>query len=282
MHPYQSRVLSLAALLLVVACNGTGPNASQALHVSFTSRSITTPRAPVSAAIQIGSGANSLTINQAQMVLAEIELSPSGSCATTDDDTMAASDGMEGGGGDMEEADDCDELQAGPMLVDLPVDGTTKVILDAAVPAGTYRSLHAKVDAVGQDDHEQGASAFLMAHPELKGISVKVTGVFTDANNQAHSFTFTLEADAEIEAAFNPPVTVGPSTSNLTVAVDVASWFKDSTGAAIDPTNPANASLIEHNIRQSFRSFEDDNHDGMDDQGEDMDDQGEDMGTSSH
>jgi hypothetical protein len=33
----------------------------------------------------------------------------------------------------------------------------------------------------------------------------------------------------------------------------------------IDPTDPANAEAIERNIRQSFRAFEDDNHDAMDD-----------------
>jgi len=72
-------------------------------------------------------------------------------------------------------------------------------------------------------------------------------------------------ADAEIAAAFNPPVTVGTGTSNLTIDVDLASWFKDATGAVIDPTNPANAGAIEENIQRSFRAFEDDNHDGTDD-----------------
>ena len=91
-----------------------------------------------------------------------------------------------------------------------------------------------------------------------------MTGVFTDANSQTHPFTFTVEADAEIEAAFNPPVTVGAGTSNLTIDVNLASWFTDATGAVIDPTNPDNAAAIEQNIQRSFRAFEDDNHDGTD------------------
>ena len=233
--------------LLLVACNGTEPR-SQALSLSFTTKSASLGAASgASADLQIGTGANSLTLSQAQIVLAEIELSPGGSCSTTD------------------EADDCDELEAAPALVDLPVDGTTKVILDGAVPPGTYSALDAKLDAVTPDEDEPGGSAFLQAHPDFQGISVKVTGVFTDASNQSHPFTFTVEADAEIEAAFNPPVTVGTGTSNLTIDVDLASWFKDATGAVIDPTNPANAEAIERNIRQSFRAFEDDNHDGTDD-----------------
>ena len=180
-------------------------------------------------------------------MLARIELSPSGTCATTG------------------EADDCDELQVGPTLVTLPVDGTTKVVLDALVPTGTYRGLQAELDAVTTNDAELGAAAFLTAHPDLTGVSVKVTGVYTDAGNQTHTFTFTSGVDAGIGAAFQPPVTVGATTSNLTVAVDVASWFKDGSGAVIDPTNAANAAAIATNIERSFRVFEDDDRDGVDD-----------------
>ena len=245
-HPL--RAFWLAPVALLVACDGTGPKASQPISLSVTTRSVTrsAPSGP-NADIQIGTGANSLTISQAQIVLSRIELSPSGTCAATG------------------EEDDCDELKVGPSLLDLPVSGSTQVVLDALVPAGTYDALQAKLDAVTPDEDEPGASDFLTAHPDFQGISVKVSGTFTDASNTAHSFTFTSAADAEIEAMFQPPVTVGTGTLNLTISVDIASWFTDATGAAIDPTNPANAELIEHNIRQSFRTFEDDNHDGMDD-----------------
>lgn len=244
-----SRALWLAPLaVLLGACKEMGPS-SQPVSLSVSTRSASlTPQASAGPAtsITIGTGANSITISTAQIVLSEIELSPSGTCSTTD------------------ENDDCEELETGPSLIDLPVDGSTKVILDASVPAGTYAALEAKLDAVKADE-EEGANAFLTAHPDLAGISVKVTGVFTDASNQTHNFTFTSEADAEIEAAFNPPVTVGAGTSNLTISLDISSWFKDAGGAVIDPTDATNAAVIEHNIRQSFHAFEDDNHDGEDD-----------------
>jgi hypothetical protein len=50
--------------------------------------------------------------------------------------------------------------------------------------------------------------------------------------------------------------------------VDIGSWFKDASGAVIDPTNAANARAIERNIERSARVFEDDDHDGVDDHGE--------------
>jgi len=247
------RALWLAPLALTfTACDGTAPRASQPLTLSVTTKGTSGVAVPsgsgVSAAIQIGSGANSLSITQAQIVLSRIELSTAGSCAT------------------MGEEDDCAELGLGPTLVDLPVDATTQVMLeDAAVPAGTYSGVQAKLDAVQPDDDEPGAGAFLTAHPAFKGISVKATGVFTDASNATHAFTFTSGVDAEMAATFNPPVTLAADTKNFTIAVDIASWFKDASGAVIDPTNPANAEAIERNIRRSARAFEDDDHDGVDD-----------------
>jgi hypothetical protein len=222
-----SRARWLAPLALILAaCRDMGP--SRSLSLSVTAKSVATaslPAAPgLNADIVVGSGTSAITISKVQVVMSEIELSTGGSCSSTG------------------EHDNCDELEVGPVPVDVPVDGTTKVFLDKVVPPGTYTALEAKVD------------------------SVMVT--FTDANNQAHDFKLALGEEAEIEAAFQTPVTVDATTSNLTINVDVASWFKDATGAVLDPTNPVNASLIRQNILRSFHAFEDDNHDGEDDDSE--------------
>jgi len=238
------RTLWCAALAsLLAACNDTGVKIFRPISLSITtagSRASLPTGSALAAAIQIGSGANSLSITQAQATLERIELAGSGSCAGD----LEASDEMPGQPeAEPEDAgdDDCAELRVGPTPVNLPVDGTTKVILDALVPAGTYSRVEAKVD------------------------SVKVTGVYTDANNQTHPFTFRADIDARVEASFQPPVTVGAGTSNVTVEVDIASWFKDANGAVLDPTNPASAAVISANIRRSVHAFEDDDHDGRDD-----------------
>src|SRR5438876_6012442 len=250
------RALWLAPVAFTfTACDGTAPRVSQPLTLSVTTRGTSGVSVPggsgMSAAIQIGSGANSLTINQAQVVLARIELTTAAGCAATG------------------EQDDCAELRLGPTLVDLPVDATTQVMLeDVAIPAGTYSGVQAKLDAVQPDDDEPGVSAFLTAHPDFQGISVKVTGVFTDASSTTHDFTFTSEIDAEMAMRFEPPVTLASDTMNYTIAVAIASWYKDASGAVIDPTDPANAEAIERNILRSARVFEDDEHDGVDDHDE--------------
>jgi len=116
---YRTLWLTPVALLLG-ACSDVGPSRPVSLSVTTKSAS-TAPQgaAAINADIVIGTGANSLTISTVQVVLADIELSPGGTCSTTD------------------ENDDCEELEAQPALVDLPVDGSTLVILDGAVPAGT-------------------------------------------------------------------------------------------------------------------------------------------------
>ncbi len=231
------------------ACDLLGP--SPRLTLSITSKPATPAASLPSRSAQdviVGTGANSVQITKVEFVLAHLELSPAGTCSIppTNDDN-------------------CDELELAPLLVDLPLDGSIKAVLDNAVPAGSYTRLQAELHAVktGEDDEQAAATAFLTAHPDWPtGVSVRVTGVYTDAAGVKHDFSFTSRVSAEIEMEFSTPVTVDASTHNLTISVDVASWFTDAAGAAIDPTNSANAELISANIKKSFHAFKDDDRDG--------------------
>jgi hypothetical protein len=207
----------------------------------------------ISADIVIGTGANSLKITKVEFVLAETQLSDAGTCSIP-----PAND------------DNCDEMELDPLLVDLPLDATPPLkVLDALVPPGTYTRLQTALHAVTSGgEGEEGAAAFLAAHPDWAGVSVRVVGVYTDANSVPHDFTFISSVNAEIEIAFASAVTVGDNTQNLTITVDVASWFKDVAGAVIDPTNSANTAAINANIQRSFGAFEDNDQDGVDDEQE--------------
>jgi hypothetical protein len=266
-------ILHLAPVtLLLTACNSTAPVPSQRISLSATIGTAGAPAAsgPALDVIVSGTGGK-VKITSAQVVLSHIELKSDAAC-TTDENTDAkdaneANDATQPAGASEPNADhndehDC-EVHLDPVLVDLPMDGTTKVILDALVPAGQYSGLRAKLEAVESDDN--GASAFLAAHPDFADVSVKVVGVFTDAGGTDHPFTFKSSVEAELAMNFATPVTVGASTSNLTVDVNLAKWFKDAAGAIIDPTSAANQETIEKAIRASLEAFEDDNHDGHDD-----------------
>jgi hypothetical protein len=239
--PLLRHVAWLTPLALLSACNSTSP-ITHSLSVSTTTAS-TTPAGSSSATT-----GGSLTLSAAQVVLRKIELAAVGTtCATEtehDDAARMTSEVAEADDDAAETGDHekgCEGLDLGPLTVNLPLDATTKLILDALVPAGTYTGVKAQLDAV------------------------TVSGVFTDAASMAHPFTFTSSGHAEVEIQFPTPITVGPTTSNVTVTVDVASWFKDASGAILDPADPANLETINRNIRRSFRAFGDDDHDGVDD-----------------
>jgi len=228
----------------------------------------------------VGGEGGSVSISSAQIVLSRIKLhddvcagdEDDGEDADTLDDASGApavvshdstDDDHDEGEGQDEDDDDCPPLTVGPVLIDLPLDGTTAVVLDALVPAGTYKRLQARLHAVKPGD--EGVGDFLTAHPDFEGISVKVVGVFTDAGGAAHEFTFTSRMNVVSAINFDEPVTVDVGTTNLTIDVDVGSWFTSSSGGVIDPTNAANQRTIEKNIRKSLRAFEDDDHDGDED-----------------
>ncbi len=271
--------LLIPAALLIAACSSTDPNAMH--RISFSTTGSGGAGANGSAAalanlIVTGTG-GSVNISSAQIVLSRIKLANDVNCGDDEGD-QSGDDAQEADSAhddDAEEADsahhddqgenenDCEPVRAGPVLVDVPLDGTTKIFLDALVPAGTYTGVRAKLDAVDSDD--KGAQDFLTAHAEFEGVSVKVVGVFTDAGGTDHAFTFMSHVKAPIHVDFDSSVTVDANSENLTIDVDVSSWFKDASGAIIDPTNPENQRAIEKAIRASLRAFEDDNHDGDDD-----------------
>jgi len=270
MHGTRSLLLLAPAALVFTACSPTAPHPSQRISLSATISSAAHSAASgIAADVIVGGSGGKVRITSAQMVLSHLKLASDAACSSSSDGEAAEAtgatespDASEPDGNNNDEHD-CESMDVAPVLINLPLDGTTKVILDAVVPAGTYTGLRAKLEAVEGDD--DGASAFLTAHPDFQGVSVKVGGVFTDAGGVDHPFTFTSGVEAEIAVDFPAPVTVGASTSNLTIDVNVGSWFTDATGAAIDPTNAANQTAIEQAIRASLSAFEDDNHDGMDD-----------------
>lgn len=266
------RVNPLAGLMIAVAggtlacADGTAPEARRPLSVSFITSSGTAPsasaagsRTPARASLDVA-GSDAFVISRAQLVMARMELVRAGATCASDD---AAGDDD-----DHADDDDCAELELAPSVIDLPVNGTVVDALTVSVPAGTYSSLEAKVRPVRSNSgHGHGSAAFLAAHPDLEGVSVLVQGTFN-----GEPFTFTSDVSTGAEQAFDPPLEVGTTPLNLTVHVDLATWFASSSGGLIDPRSAgvgtANGRIIADNIKRSFRAFGDDDRDGHDDHGE--------------
>jgi len=246
------RSSALAGLILcgaAVACSDVAGTARVPVTVSVSGSAAGARAAAIAGGplrdVTIAGGANTLVITKAQIVLARIELhrGTTGSCAASDDDS------------------ECAELKLDPMLVDLPMTPTVQQEIAVSVPAGTYNSLEAKIRAPRSG--EDRTASFLAAHPEFAGKSVHVEGTFNGT-----PFAFDAAPEAELELAFQPPIAIADGASNnITLHVDLSSWFRNGSGVVLDPANAANASLIAENMRRSFHAFEDHDRDGRDDHG---------------
>jgi hypothetical protein len=243
-------ITRLSTALLLASFLGACSDASTSHANHALTLSVTTQTQGALADVTVGAGTSSLVVTKAQLVARRIELAPAGAttCANT------AEDGDGSGSGE----DGCAQVETGPSLIDLPLDATTKTSISAAVPAGTYRALEMRIGPITSGN--RSSVAFLSAHPELAGVSVHIEGTY---NGQP--FVFSAPVNASVESEFSTPVTVDANNPNVTIAIDIASWFSDGSGGTLDPSNSGNLSRISANIARSFHAFEDDNHDGHDD-----------------
>ena len=241
--------LALSLWLGIVACDGgTGPANSVSLSVTVpSSGGAAAVGNPALFDLVYSDGTSTLTLTQVELVLREIELE------RVDDDSC--DDGADSD-------DECEEFEAGPRVFDLPMDGTTETVLTISdVPDGLYDELEIEIHKVSSDPED---AALLLARPDLADVSIKVTG-----DLDGEDFTFVTGVEEEFEFEFSPPLDSSAGAINVTLSIDVESWFRAQNGTLLDPSDEANRSQIENNIEQSFEAFEDDDGDGEDDDDDD-------------
>jgi hypothetical protein len=253
-----ARYAVLGAALIAACSDGSAPNGSAQGTMSFTQGSGSNPApaaavAPSFSAAPITLGGQTLVISQVQVVLSQVELKQADHAALYEGDGPG-----------------CEEFSAGPVLVDLPLDGGVVTPLSTGVAAGTYSGAELKIDV--PEDGDGATTAFLAAHPSWpQSASVHVVGTFDAADGTgAQLFDVYLSGEAELELAFNPPVVVDATGAfNVTVAIDPSTWFTATGGTLIDPRAlAANGDLqasVFANIESAFHAFEDENKDGHED-----------------
>ncbi len=241
----------LLGAVALAACSDTTEVALRGgVHVSFATQSPTAgaPAPSFSRAAAMDDtlivGPDVLILTSVEVVLREIELKRA---ETADCDAEPEPAG-------------CEEVEVGPVLVDLPLAQGADQQFSIEVPSGTYSRIDFEVHKLSGDD--PGDAALVQAHPEFDGLSIRALGTF---NGQP--FTFETDLDVEQELDLMPPMLVGETTAtNVTVRVDVSTWFRTATGALIDPATAnkggENESEVKDNIKDSFKAFEDQDQDG--------------------
>lgn len=154
-----------------------------------------------------------------------------------------------------------------PFVQDLNALDTLYVLENIPVPFGTYKESEIEIDNLEPEDGQ----AYL-DYPELRGLSIRVTGFVNGDSTQP--FVFTSDLSEEQEREFNPPLVIDVNTpsTNVVLLIDMSRWFVDSNGNPLDPRDPANREVIEHNIKSSLEVFEDEDDDGHRDNGDEEDD----------
>jgi len=235
-------------VLAFAACSdGTGPGDGTSLTLSVAAGpTAVTPTPGPAAVVTQSDGTSTLELTRVALVLREIELS-------SDEVETCDHSGVEG------DDDHCEELEVGPVLLELPLDGTVSHVVTIDVPAGTYDELEFEVHKPGDDSADL---VFLQAHPDFDGVSIFVEGSFDGV-----PFVFTQDLSEEQEVSLDDPLLVQDGTpANLTLKIDVSGWFMAGDGMLIDPATAghggANEVLVEANIRRSIEAFEDHDQDG--------------------
>ena len=243
-----------AAMLLVLAACGDGVGPTSGGQVSLTFAGNVTPggaaapsRFGGAMAVPFTDGTNTLEITSVLIVLREIEL-----------------ERVEVADCDVEpEPAGCEDFEIGPVLIDLPLDGTTDTNITVSVSAGTYDEIEFDIHKVSSDDPED--AAFLLANPTMEGKSIVVVGTYNGV-----AYTYWTDLNEEQEFALVPNLVIGEDATptNVTIRLDVSTWFVDGNGNLFDPATALkgqpNENLAKDNIKASIDVFEDKDRDGDD------------------
>ena len=126
------------------------------------------------------------------------------------------------------------KFETGPLTVQIPVEGGTSREIRAQIAPGRYDKF------------------------EMEVRTVRVQGTF-----DGEPFDVTLSVNDEMESRLVPPlvVTDGTTSTAVTVALDLQSWFRSSGGGLLDPRRAQSdatiAAALRANIRSSFYASED-------------------------
>jgi hypothetical protein len=258
--------LFVAAPLVAVALAACSDNTGGSLRLNLSSLRASSPAASAGfgagaspAVVTAGDttmlvlGNDTIVLRSVELVLREVEVKR-----------------IEANGCDAIEGNsDCEEFETGTTLVSLPLGATAiDAVVSVNAPAGMYDRLEFKIHKPESSDD----GAFIAANPDFNGISVRVTGTYSQAGTRS-DFTFTSDLDASEEVMLATPLTVvDGQPANVTLRVDVSSWFLNAGRTALlNPvsanTGQPNEGVVRDNIEGSFDAFRDDNHDGHDDDG---------------
>lgn len=234
---------ALGALILAVAGCSDSDMGQVSLQLATRGPASTASGGPGQLVVALGP--DEILVDEVALVLRKVRLDgePTASCPE-----------------DAEGDPQCAELRLGPTLFDLPLGEGAEPIFSAAVPVGTYSGIKFQIHRPTNANED---ADFVADHPEFEDISIRVLGSYNGT-----PFTFASDLTEVEDVVFAEPVEVAVDGEvQVTLHVDVTGWFASEDGAGL--VNPSEAndggpfeSLVERQIRESFRAFHDEDLDG--------------------
>jgi hypothetical protein len=235
--------LALGALMLTVG--GCSDSDMGEVSLQLATRGPTSTASGGPGQLVVTSGPDEIVVDEVALVLRKVRLDgePTASCPE-----------------DAEGDSQCAELRLGPVLFDLPLGEGAEPIFSAAVPVGTYSQVKFQIHRPTNANED---ADFVADHQEFEDISIRVLGSYNGT-----PFTFASDLTEVEDVLFAEPVEVAVDGEvQVTLHVDVAGWFASEGGTGL--VNPSEAndggpfeSLVERQIRESFRAFHDEDLDG--------------------
>lgn len=192
----------------------------------------------VASSIQLDDGENTLTLNEIQLVVREMELGrETGPCTDT------ASDAEE------DDGDACEELTVAPRLLAVPVDRGSVALTTQPFPVqdGAYDRLEFDlVIATAEDDNVVGSD------PQMLDESVVIRGAYNGT-----SFAVRVNPENDFQLDFPQVIqTESGAVSRVTLQISLDDWFRRQDGSLFGPSelegDPALEDRLESQITDSF------------------------------
>lgn len=244
MSPIRLKLVSVLALAGAMACSSSAPTTAGQVQFSLATRGTAVPFVVDTQT----AGADVLVFDSVHVVLRKIELE------RVNDDACNQLTGSN--------HDNCEELNLGPILLNLPLGPGADRQFTVAVDTGLFGEIEFEIHKP-KDDGNATDRQFLIDHPTFADVSIQVKGTFNGT-----PFVYTTDLEAEQEMKLVPPLDVKENSNiNVTLKVDIRRWFMNAAGTGLVDPAQANKggpfeSLVKDNIKASLEAFEDDNHDG--------------------
>ncbi len=151
------------------------------------------------------------------------------------------------------------EIHNAAFVVHFNLSGAVEVISAGKIPSGVYDKVKFQIHKP-EDNETPPDPEFKEGTSGNQRFSFIIKGTYNGS-----SFVYKSRKSVNLVVNFNRPINLQETGINLTIIINSDSWFKNGS-IVLDPRDPSNESIIDENIKNSFkRAFKDDDKDGRPD-----------------